>query len=181
MAGAGQMSVCEACAGLCGSDVSVPEWLVWLALPVVLFEICKGQMSGCACAGCWPVWPVSARVGLVLACVLLCGSDVSSVRGFCWCGCAQPRFPACSCPTSLLTRAGPTGFGQIPDPLQLSALLFQGSAGGCLQTHVWCRCVAFFWPVLSPSYSVLLCSLNPGFLHAAVSSPIRCQPACIPM
>ena len=43
LCGAGQMSACKACAGLCGF----------------------------VCAGCWLVWPVSARVGLVLACVAL--------------------------------------------------------------------------------------------------------------
>ena len=83
--GAGQMSACKACAGLCGF-VSVPEWPVWLALPVVLFEICAGQMSACACAGCWLMWPVSARVGLVLACVALMLVAWEALAGLCgWC------------------------------------------------------------------------------------------------
>ena len=85
--GACQTPACKACAGLCGSDLSVPdEWPVWLALPVVLVEICAGQMSACVCAGCWPVWPVSAHVGLVLACVALMLVACDASAGFCgWC------------------------------------------------------------------------------------------------
>ena len=43
-------------------------------------------MSACACAGYWLMWPVSARVGLVLACVALMLVAWEAPAGFCgWC------------------------------------------------------------------------------------------------
>ena len=79
--GAGQTSACKACAGLCGSDVSVPdEWPVWLALPVVLVEICACQI----CVACVALMLVAceASAGFCGWCCLLCSGV--SMCGFCW-------------------------------------------------------------------------------------------------
>ena len=64
------------------------------------------------------------------------------------------------------------GFRPIPIPQAQAVSDREGFSARVQQVGVWCRCVAFFWPVLPHFPSVLLCS-QPRF--PACSCQLSCS------